>query len=170
MNEFLTRQCGSDHCKNMVPESQRYCPPCIDEYLEMKNPDYVICDYSLSNKPATPSEQPECPLNVTAKDILEMAGKHMQDRAATYDKPTGERSIPATIDAFNAITGHNITHEQGWLLMVLLKAVRTQQGEYKADNYEDMAAYAALQGEQAAAEAKYEAEFYNNKAEAFSRC
>jgi hypothetical protein len=85
----------------------------------------------------------------TASDILTAAAKHQQDRAATYDKD-GERSIPATVDAFNAVTGHCLTHEQGWLFMCLLKLVRSQQGEYKADNYEDLAAYSALLGEQAA--------------------
>jgi hypothetical protein len=84
-----------------------------------------------------------------ASDILTAAAKHQQDRAATYDKD-GERSIPATVDAFNAVTGHCLTHEQGWLFMCLLKLVRSQQGEYKADNYEDLAAYSALLGEQAA--------------------
>lgn len=37
--------------------------------------------------------------------------------------------------------------------MALLKAVRSQQGRFKADNYEDGAAYFALAGEAAAAEA-----------------
>ena len=31
--------------------------------------------------------------------------------------------------------------------MVLLKAVRSQQGKYKSDSYEDGAAYFALMGE-----------------------
>jgi len=84
-----------------------------------------------------------------AIDILNNGAKHMQDRAATYDKPTGEHSIPAAITAFNAITGHSLTSEQGWLLMMILKAVRSQSGDFKIDNYEDMAAYAALTGEQA---------------------
>lgn len=73
----------------------------------------------------------------------------MKDRAATYDKPEGERSMGATVVAFNAITGAELTEEQGWLFMGLLKMVRTQQGAYRADNYEDGAAYFALQGEAA---------------------
>ena len=86
---------------------------------------------------------------VEAADVLEAGAKHMRDRAATYDKKDGERSIPATVTAFNAITGHNLTAEQGWLFMAVLKAVRSQQGDYKADSYEDGAAYFALAGEQA---------------------
>lgn len=36
--------------------------------------------------------------------------------------------------------------------MALLKMVRSQQGNYKADNYEDLAAYSALMGEAACEE------------------
>jgi hypothetical protein len=59
-----------------------------------------------------------------------------------------------TVKAFNAITGHELTVEQGWLFMALLKAVRTQQGDFRLDNYEDGAAYFALMGEQASAAAE----------------
>lgn len=87
--------------------------------------------------------------NSSAAEILEAGAIHMKDRAATYDTPSGERSISKTVSAFNSITGHNITPEQGWLFMTLLKIVRSQQGDFKMDNYEDGAAYFALMGEQA---------------------
>lgn len=86
----------------------------------------------------------------TAHDILKAAAGHMQDRAATYDKPEGERSMGATVDAFKAVTGHQLSEEQGWLFMALLKAVRSQQGALRMDSYEDGAAYFALAGESAA--------------------
>ena len=85
----------------------------------------------------------------TAANILTAALGHMRDRAATYDKPEGERSMGATVDAFRAVTGVSMTEEQGWLFMALLKAVRSQQGAYRADSYEDGAAYFALAGEAA---------------------
>lgn len=85
----------------------------------------------------------------TAANILTSALGHMRDRAATYDKPEGERSMGATVDAFLAVTGVSMTEEQGWLFMALLKAVRSQQGAYRADSYEDGAAYFALAGEAA---------------------
>lgn len=84
-----------------------------------------------------------------ASDILKAAAGHMDDRAATYDKPAGERSMRATVAAFEAVTGVQMTEEQGWLFMVLLKAVRSQQGQFKQDNYEDGAAYFALAAEAA---------------------
>lgn len=86
---------------------------------------------------------------VSAHEILEAGVAHMKNRAATYDSPEGERSMGATVTAFNAITGHSLTEEQGWLFMTLLKAVRSQQGQFKLDSYEDGAAYFGLAGEAA---------------------
>jgi hypothetical protein len=86
----------------------------------------------------------------SAADILHQAHHELNTRASTYDRPEGERSMGATVHAFNVITGHSLTEEQGWLLMAVLKAVRTQQGNYRADSYVDGAGYFALAGETAA--------------------
>jgi hypothetical protein len=91
---------------------------------------------------------------VSAPQILTTAAQHMQERAATYDQPQGERSMGKTVAMFNALTGNTLTDEQGWLFMACLKMVRTQQGGYRADSYEDGAAYFALAGESAAQERK----------------
>lgn len=90
----------------------------------------------------------------SAEEILCRARQHMRDRAKTYDKPGGERSIGAAVEAFKAVTGDGEmnSEERGWLFMELLKMVRSQQGEYRADNYEDGTAYGALRGEAAAKE------------------
>lgn len=88
---------------------------------------------------------------MNAIDVLIEAQGHLANRAKTYDKPSGERSMEKTVSAFNAITDQEISTEQGWLFMALLKAVRTQQGDFRLDNYEDGAAYFALMGEQASA-------------------
>ena len=80
-----------------------------------------------------------------AAELLGRAARHMHDRASTYDKPEGERSMGRTVQAFNAITGHNVTESEGWLLMALLKSVRGFTREtYHADSFEDLIAYAAL--------------------------
>lgn len=89
---------------------------------------------------------------MTASDILDKAAGHLKDRASTYDKPEGERSMGAAVEAFRSITGVKLTTEQGWLFMALLKAVRSQQGGYHVDCYEDGAAYFALAGEAASIE------------------
>lgn len=92
----------------------------------------------------------------SASDILDAAGDHLEQRAEAYDKQDqgGERPIAAAVEAFHAVTGdgHMNTSERGWLFMMLLKAVRTQQGDYRADNYQDATAYAALMGEAASEE------------------
>lgn len=84
-----------------------------------------------------------------ACEFLDNASKHLIDRGKQYEAKEGERNMDRTVKAFNAITGLDLTTEQGWLFMVMLKAVRSQQGEFKADSFEDGAAYFALMGEQA---------------------
>jgi hypothetical protein len=73
----------------------------------------------------------------------------MQDRAATYDNPKGERSMASTVGMFNTLVGQDLTEEQGWLFMAILKMVRSQQGALRMDSYEDGAAYFSLAGEAA---------------------
>ena len=82
----------------------------------------------------------------TATSILEAGIEHMKARAVTYDSPNGERSMGKTVAAFNTITGHTLSVDQGWLLMVLLKAVRAQKDK-TFDSLEDLVAYSALMGE-----------------------
>ena len=96
-----------------------------------------------------PEQKPtiKAPTVIPAADFLKKGLGHMEDRAVTYDKEGGERSMGKTVAAFNVITGSNLTEEEGWLFMEILKQVRSMQGSFKADNYEDLAAYAALRGE-----------------------
>jgi hypothetical protein len=97
----------------------------------------------------SPKQEPAIP---TAPQILKTAIGHMEERAATYDQPQGERSMGKTVAIFNTLTESKLTEEQGWLFMACLKMVRAQQGGYRADSYEDGAAYFALAGESAAQE------------------
>ena len=83
-----------------------------------------------------------------AAELLGRAARHMHDRAATYDKPEGERSMGRTVQAFNAITGHSLSESEGWLLLQVLKDVRLfTRSDYHADSAEDCIAYAALKAE-----------------------
>ena len=94
-----------------------------------------------------------------AYSFLEKAVSEMKDRASQRDiqkegsetsAPTsgaGERSMTATIKAFNALTGKDLTEENGWEFMILLKLVRGRQGDFRADDYVDAAAYSGLLGE-----------------------
>jgi len=89
-----------------------------------------------------------------APELLNKAAAHMQERAATYDKPEGERSMGQAVLAFNAVTGRNLTEPEGWLLLQLLKDVRLfQRPGYHSDSAEDCIAYAALKAEAKAREA-----------------
>ena len=85
---------------------------------------------------------------MNAKDLLKKAAEHMDARAETYDKEGGERSMSATVAAFNAITGRDLTEADGWLLLDILKQVRLFANKgYHADSAEDHVAYAALLAE-----------------------
>ena len=84
---------------------------------------------------------------VKADQILSKAAGHLADRAVTYDKPEGERSMARTVALFNLFYGMNLTEDQGWRFMVFLKMVRSTQGNFKLDNFEDSTAYEALAAE-----------------------
>lgn len=101
-------------------------------------------EFELYEQETTTMSEPQC---ITAAGILGQAISEMEDRAKTYDRAEGERSMGRTVNAFNAITGGNMTEVQGWLFMAVLKSVRSQQGGYRADSFIDGAAYFALAGE-----------------------
>lgn len=89
----------------------------------------------------------------TAQTILNAAAGHMQARAATYDNPEGERSMGKAVQAYNAITGRDLSEAEGWLLLAVLKNVRLfQRPGYHADSAEDAVAYGALLAEAKARE------------------
>lgn len=94
---------------------------------------------------------------MNASEILKKAEEHMGARAKTYDAQGGERSMGKVAEIMNVLyadqlsDGH-MTEEMAWGMMVVLKLVRSSQGGYRADNYEDAVAYCALMGECAARE------------------
>ena len=104
-------------------------------------------DYSSGPVYHLSSDAPT-PLRATAQGLLSKARDHMLDRAATYDKPEGERSMGRAVEAFNAITGRDLEESEGWLLLQVLKDVRDRQRrEPHVDSLEDCIAYAALKAE-----------------------
>jgi hypothetical protein len=83
-----------------------------------------------------------------ADEILTAAAQHMRDRAATYDKPGGERSMAQTVAIFNLYHCTSLTEAQGWHMMQILKDVRLfARPGYHADSAEDCTAYSALKAE-----------------------
>lgn len=85
-----------------------------------------------------------------APHILTTAVKTIGNRASQRDyAQQGERSMAATVAAFNALYGTELTEVQGWMFMTFLKAARARQGKMNLDDYVDGSAYFALAGEAA---------------------
>lgn len=89
------------------------------------------------------------PKEVTAKDATTLclrASELLAERGKQYDGSNKDRSMASTVAAFNAVYGTNLTEQQGWHFMVILKMVRQRQGGH-IDSAEDLIAYAALAAE-----------------------
>lgn len=95
------------------------------------------------------TNQDQQPAQATkAQDLLHRAASLMDERGKQYDQRSGERSMQATVTAFNAISGHSMTDADGFLLMAILKMVRDQSRETPhRDSIDDLVAYASLYGE-----------------------
>jgi hypothetical protein len=93
----------------------------------------------------TPAQQPS-----TAPDLLKQAAQLLAERGQQYDKSGNERSAAKIVAAFNAVTGRDLTPGEGWLFLVMLKAVRFYSNTETPhrDSLEDMIAYAALHAEE----------------------
>ena len=95
------------------------------------------------------TNQDQQPAQATkAQDLLHRAASLMDERGKQYGQRSGERSMQATVTAFNAITGYGLTESEGFLLMAILKMVRDQSRETPhRDSIDDLVAYASLYGE-----------------------
>ncbi|CAM0102984.1 phosphofructokinase [Vibrio phage 159E36-2a] len=92
---------------------------------------------------------PDYPLfkpTYSAVSMLNEAAECIGDRAAERDTDS-ERSMLATVNAFNAMYGTELTETQGWMFQVFLKASRAKNGDFREDDYIDGASYFALAGE-----------------------
>jgi hypothetical protein len=143
--------CQAGGCLNSRTDASVYC----EEHLIMRSVQATTTAEYLNEQTEKELDKwvdEQAPAIPTAPQILKTAIGHMEERAATYDQPQGERSMGKTVAMFNTLTEHGLTEEQGWLFMACLKMVRAQAGRYRADSYEDGAAYFALAGESAAQE------------------
>lgn len=84
-------------------------------------------------------------------EFLQAAMDVQAERGKQYDKPSGERSMAATVSAFNCITGSMLEESDGWMFLGLLKLVRQSQNpeQYHHDSALDFVAYASLYAEAA---------------------
>ena len=86
---------------------------------------------------------------MNADDFAKRAAELLEDRGTERDQPNGERSMARCVTAFNAMSGHELSVEDGWLFMVYLKHARMRGGAYREDDYEDAIGYEALMSEEA---------------------
>lgn len=93
----------------------------------------------------TPVKQPS-----TAPDLLNQAAALLAERGKQYDTSGQERSAAKIVAAFNAITGRDLTPGEGWLFLMMLKAVRFYSNTETShrDSLEDLIAYVALHAEE----------------------
>lgn len=91
-----------------------------------------------------------------SNEFLQAAIDVQKERGAQYDKPSGERSMGATVAAFNCITGFTLEESDGWMLLSILKLVRQSQNpeKYHHDSALDFVAYASLYAEAASEQCK----------------
>ena len=83
---------------------------------------------------------------MNAIETLRAGAKAIEDRAPLRDSE-GNRSMRCAVDVFAALTGHELSEEDGWLFMAAVKLARSRGGRHHADDYTDGAAYVALAGE-----------------------
>lgn len=88
-------------------------------------------------------------VTLTSVGYLQAAIDVQVERGKQYDSPDGERSMGRTVQAFNAITGRDLTEAEGWLLLQVLKDVRQWQNpaKFHEDSALDCVAYASLKAE-----------------------
>ena len=83
-----------------------------------------------------------------ASQILEQGKTILDQRGQEYDKATGERSMARIVAVFNAHHDTQLTEEQGWHFMQIVKDVRFfTKDAYHHDSVVDGVNYLALRGE-----------------------
>lgn len=94
---------------------------------------------------------PKNRLSDDAIELLAHASKVLEARGEEYNTVNNragrEQHMKQITEAFNVLTGQDLTIRQGWLFMVILKVARAANTD-NLDTFIDMAAYAALAGEQ----------------------
>lgn len=88
------------------------------------------------------------PPKLTVADQTLVDAAHALARGRSRDNTDGERSMKKAVQAFNALTGSDMTEEEGNQFMICLKLARAQTSN-NPDNYVDIAGYAGLGNEAA---------------------
>jgi hypothetical protein len=97
---------------------------------------------------------------MSAADYLVSADAVMRQRGKSYDKnqQKKERSMEQIVKAFNAVTGLQLTVEQGWNFMMVVKMVRLNNSpNWHSDSAIDLIAYGSLLAESGGSKSVQEA-------------
>lgn len=121
----------------------------LNQYQKEHWPNGMLIKKLLETDLIGTPEMTKAKLNFkTAPDFLKDSVAILEERGKQYDSNNQERSMGRAVEAFNAITGNNLTDPEGWLLLQLLKDVRQwAKKEYHEDSALDCIAYAALKAE-----------------------
>ena len=118
------------------------------EWLLTNSP-YDVTGYFVEAEKAYPvSTSRPIAQPISVYGIIRQQEAIIRERGAERDRDT-ERSMASCVSGFNAIYGKDLTEEQGWAFMVILKMARTRTGAFREDNYVDGANYFAFMGEAA---------------------
>lgn len=82
-----------------------------------------------------------------AEEIAGAACDALSNRASLRDQPNGERSAARAAEILTAWLGKEFTESEVWMTLMAVKLSRSIQGKFHADDYIDLAGYAALLGE-----------------------
>lgn len=94
-----------------------------------------------------PLPKPPVKKVLKADEYLSHGAEVLRERGKSYDKSGNdeERSMAKIVQAFNTISGSNLSETDGWMFMVMLKMARIYQaGGKHEDSGVDMINYAAL--------------------------
>lgn len=81
-----------------------------------------------------------------AEEYLQQALDALKQRASVRDQDS-ERSMAQAVKIYNSMARYPMIEADGWRFMIALKLARGMQGKFHADDYIDLAGYAALMGE-----------------------
>lgn len=123
----------------------------VKELTEANKELTEACDLyrdELDTFKTTTALKPVQPITLDAAQLLQLSADTLTERGKQYDSSGAnkEHSMAAVVKSFNTIYGTNLTEQQGWNFMVLLKMKRGAEKPHK-DSALDMIAYAALAGE-----------------------
>lgn len=122
-----------------------YPPPVVERWYESTGEipptGYAYPNSSLSSF----MQQPHMDAEAHAKRVAEILNERGKTHAEGDDDK--ERSMDNIVSIFKAVSGVELTIEQGWLFMLALKLGRRRAKPGNIDNYHDAMGYLALLAE-----------------------